>query len=701
VQDSKVALEDTTDTKKKPETGEKTAEGDNKDPKKTGTDQTTTASGDKTGSSKIESDGIMCWGKDLFNEACDVWHGVFGRGEQAKTSIEQAKASAIKVDDINSLSFDNIFGTGASGTTAPGTKGTDATATTKTGDTTKTADATSGGGLFDWISHGFDSATSAVKGAMDWMAGGTSKDGTTTKIESKDGTVHADVTTKNGDHVEAQTKPGEQVVKANDVTVAKNDKGTAFDDGVFHGTVDKNGKQVLTDKRTGHTYALENGSYVERDTDGKVVSTRSPDQFEKDWNGMHVSQVTDIAAQARHLKDHPEINDPKQVYVDGHGNYLFVRDGIIFKRMADGTLEFERRGDFDHDGKDETQKVRVHGHHAYAVVVDPATGQEKEVPISGREPRWWHTRKDGGMEVNGQQVVDDHGRLHDRSTGTVIDNKTGTATSDTGVKITSANGQSKVEDQTGASTTRKDDGSVDEARPGGPTVHYDPKQGLAVETPDHHIARLGPDGMKFVEPDGQTTTLNKDGSACSTNKDGQQLFNLDSQGNLTLADGTHIDANGHVYNESLGIDKQAWGSDSPSYKAAESIASGTVTTSQAAIDSVAKKFGGNDVVTDADVSNLGSALSSCSAAIQACIQSGNYDALAQVLSVQGTLQGVMGTAQTLASLYGNLKGSLSNSEIAEAQKNLYGKTLAQAENDAEARHQGTTYIGPNDLRNAS
>ncbi len=215
-----------------------------------------------------------------------------------------------------------------------------------------------------------------------------------------------------------------------------------------------------------------------------------------------------------------------------------------------------------------------------------------------------------------------------------------------------------------------------------------------VDWPDHG-------GKTTVSPDGVAKILDSKGHEVATYDHGHvsnDAIDFAPNGSVTMKwSGDTINSDGSVTlsnGSSLRSDA--------TYQSAAGATQGALQISQTAIGNVSAKFG-NTLLTDADLGDLKSALGSLSSALALCIQSGNLEAMGAIIAAQGSVSSVLGTAEPLVKLYSDLRGQgLSNSEIGEAQKYFHGKTIAQAEEEANMRHNGGRAVQSEELlRNAS
>jgi hypothetical protein len=160
---------------------------------------------------------------------------------------------------------------------------------------------------------------------------------------------------------------------------------------------------------------------------------------------------------------------------------------------------------------------------------------------------------------------------------------------------------------------------------------------------------------------------------------------INADGSVTLSDGSSL-TGGATYESAAGASQSA------------------ISSSQSAISAVSGKFGGGSVITDADLGALQSALGSLGQAMNACIQSGNLDALGSIVAAQGNVSSVLGAAEPLVKIYSDLKSQgLNNGEIGDAQKNFHNKTIQQVEEEATSSHRGPKVVPEQEdrLRTAS
>jgi hypothetical protein len=411
---------------------------------------------------------------------------------------------------------------------------------------------------------------------ISWTVPGDNKPGGTASVVAKDGHAIASGQNADGVNVKADVTAGKQHVVAGDVTADHTDKnGTTIADKDYKVTK-KGDIETVQDIKTHVTTEINTkthestvrdpntGTITKFDANGDVVTQVS--------SSTEVHQVGDALQEASAASTTPGIADAPgapvktKYFQDAHGDMAAVQsDGMVYKYNAKNeTLEVGKDGHW-------VERNFKTGKTSY-YTEDPKTHARTEVP-AGTMPAGVKVGADGSIAVNGKTVAD--------STGSTINvggsNGTDTSRFDTKAKKLTTDGNggpvtvTSAPDATGTTLNGPKalvvkapapgtggDASVSSA--GNPPVTYNAHTGTtSFAKPDGakvEVASTGAVHMHSV--DGQNTDIDGAGNVHAVDKDDRLLFNMNSQGNVALYDGTNLNRDGEVTNAATGLHMYAY-----------------------------------------------------------------------------------------------------------------------------------------------
>ena len=565
---------------------------------------------------KLEQEGVLgAWTKDLLKEGKAAWHGL----ENLVSGNGGDKANIQHVNDVNTLTFDNVYGAQATagkaaanttdGKTATGTTdGKTATATTD-GTQPKTA-AQNDASLASWVSNmekslgGSNVAADAQKG-FDWLF--HAKEGDTSKtVSAKDGVATVNETNGHGVNTDVHATKGyiNGEVGAAHIDQNKTTHETKYTstDGQYQ--VDVNGPQDTVKGNNGDTFQwnskTQQGDILGKD--GKpILSFDSAHNLTEQLTPHSTLTQTngDAGATADTAKAQNGGQPPEQdhVYADNKGNYaLLRRDGLEVKTSKDtGVVTLEKDG----------HTLRVWGGKVEAQVPGD-DGKQHWVPLQQDQlPNGMKVSPNGQVTLNGETIVDGKGNVHS-SDNTTIDPIKGalTTTSDHGtVTATNDNNKTTVTNP-GVGTITNDGKTYVNSDPSTQNIFKDWDPGNhsmdVMGGPGQsgvHLDTNPGGGLTMTESNGQNTSIFGNGVIQAFDDVGNFLFGTNNQGDATFGDGTQISNTGLVSDSSGSA--SAWGSTDDGSSASDQISDATAATSFATDGTDTSTADGTDPATGA------------------------------------------------------------------------------------------------------
>ncbi|HEY9713204.1 MAG TPA: hypothetical protein V6C72_07025, partial [Chroococcales cyanobacterium] len=316
-----------------------------------------------------------------------------------------------------------------------------------------------------------------------------------------------------------------------------------------------------------------------------------------------------------------------QYFVDNQGNYGIVENsGLVIKTYkATGVVTLSQDG----------HQIRIKDHQVEAL----QDGQWVALRDAHnfRLPKGLQVTSDGSVEMNGKQLVSSSGDVKVDSTTTVNTSQgkmtSHSRSSNKTVTVDAGDGQSTIKED-GQSTIRHNADGFTATNPdtGKPEFSYNcHSRQFQMDNSDGSTVDLSRyTGVAVLhDANGQTTTVGDDGTMYSTDAQGNMLFGIDSDGNVSFFDGTCFDSDGNVYDSDGDEVGEAW--------SGGVSADGAISSANAAVASALgiAANGAGDL-------NQSGALGSIDAALGALAQQytllGQLDVVAQLQSAQGNVE---------------------------------------------------------------
>jgi hypothetical protein len=430
--------------------------------------------------------------------------------------------------------------------------------------------------------------------AADWLIPGDGKAGGTATITRKGNETTAEGKTADGIDYKVQSTPEKQQAKvgAFDVTNTK-DGGKTVSNDDFTTTVKppittleaKDGSKKITYNSQTHEYTLIDykiGYSIYRDAKGTVKTTVGENELEQvGAGGVPGALKTQLP---------PGVKFRFAIDKDGNRG-AFAEDGTVYELMAKTHQLIVEKDGFKMildtvSSKAQLFKMDEKTHKYVLTKPDPAT-----------MPKGWVIDGDSVI-INGQKVKNKGEHVvHVLSAVFSLDGKTITLNSKNGPIVMAATGtDTSVSGANLPKVNVNPTGTVSIAETGKPPIVIDPVKGASMEAPDGSVASIAPDGAAKIV-DGKThqeADTSCSGDLSIYNAQHHQMFSMNSQGDVRLADNTLISHTGLVSNTSRNIMEPAYNGKTASQVVQEaaiqaaslgSFIGGGVETSIAALES--------------------------------------------------------------------------------------------------------------------